>query len=70
MATFKGEEYKFPDEAEAEEKLEVTIEEDEDDIKIEVVDDTPKKTGILIRCRKLSRKTLRKPMSLLSILRM
>jgi len=42
MATFKGEEYKFPDEAEAEEKLEVTIEEDEDDIKIEVVDDTPK----------------------------
>jgi hypothetical protein len=42
MATFKGEEYKFPDEAEPEEKLEITIEEDEDDIKIEVVDDTPK----------------------------
>jgi hypothetical protein len=42
MATFKGEEYKFPDEAEVEEKLEITIEEDEDDIKIEVVDDTPK----------------------------
>ena len=42
MATFKGEEYKFPDEADSEEKLEVTIEEDEDDIKVEIVDDTPK----------------------------
>jgi len=42
MATFKGEEYKFPDEIESEEKLEVTIQEDDDDIKVEVVDDTPK----------------------------
>ena len=42
MATFKGEEYKFPDEIESEEKLEVTIQEDDDDIKVEIVDDTPK----------------------------
>jgi len=42
MATFKGEEYKFPDEIDSEEKLEVTIQEDDDDIKVEIVDDTPK----------------------------
>ena len=42
MATFKGEEYKFPDEVEPEEKLEVSVEGDEDDIKVEIVDDTPK----------------------------
>jgi hypothetical protein len=41
MATFKGEDYKFPDEVDSEEKLEVTIEGD-DDIEVEVVDDTPK----------------------------
>jgi len=41
MATYKGEEFKFPDEVETEDKLEITIEGD-DEIEVEVVDDTPK----------------------------
>jgi hypothetical protein len=41
MATYKGEEFKFPDEIETEDKIEITIEGD-DDIEVEVVDDTPK----------------------------
>jgi hypothetical protein len=40
MATYKGEEFKFPDEIETEDKLEITIE--GDDIEVEIVDDTPK----------------------------
>jgi hypothetical protein len=41
MATFKNDEFKFPDEIEVEDKLEITVEGDEE-IEVEVVDDTPK----------------------------
>lgn len=45
MATFKGDDFKFPDEQDAKDKddndIKVEIESDDEDIKIEVVDNTP-----------------------------
>lgn len=45
MATFKGEEFKFPDEQEAKDKpeseLKVEIESDEEELKVEIVDSAP-----------------------------
>lgn len=43
--TFKGEEYKFPDEEEVslDEELEVIVEGEDEDVEVEVVDDTPEK---------------------------
>jgi hypothetical protein len=59
MAT-QYEDYKFPHERDDKEELNVSVEEDDEELKVEIVDDTPPEDRLSNRCRKTSKTNLRK----------